>query len=85
MSSVKTAISLPESVFEQVEALAKELRVSRSRIFLLAVEAFAERRRSQALFEAISRAYVDPPTREEKHFLRAAKRYHRRKVRREEW
>jgi len=83
MPSVKTAVSLPESVFRKVEALAEELRVSRSRLFLMAIEQFTERRGNQELFEAISRAYAKPPSREEERFLRAAKRYHQRRTEKE--
>ena len=83
-STVKTAVSLPESVFEQVEALAEALKVSRSRVFLIAIEELAERHRNRALFEAISRAYAEPPTGEDKQFVRAAKRYHRRRAK-QEW
>jgi metal-responsive CopG/Arc/MetJ family transcriptional regulator len=84
MPSVKTAVSLPESVFKQVEALAEELRVSRSRLLLMAIEQFTERRRNKELFEALSRAYTEPPTSEERRLLRAAKRYHRLRDK-EEW
>ncbi len=83
MPSVKTAVSLPESVFKQVEALAEELRVSRSRLFLMAIEQFTQRRQNQELFDAISRAYAEPASPAEKRFLRAAKRYHQRKATKE--
>ena len=38
MASIKTAISLQQSLFEQVDTLARELQVSRSRLFALAIE-----------------------------------------------
>jgi metal-responsive CopG/Arc/MetJ family transcriptional regulator len=39
---MKTAISIPESTFEQAEELARRLGVSRSRLFTIAVERFIE-------------------------------------------
>ena len=61
MASVKTAISIKEPLFEQVEALASELNVSRSRIFVLAVEEFIQRYHNRQLLEEINRAYDDLP------------------------
>jgi metal-responsive CopG/Arc/MetJ family transcriptional regulator len=37
MATVKTAISLQESLFEQVNELAEELQMPRSHLFVLAV------------------------------------------------
>jgi hypothetical protein len=47
----------------------------------MAIEQFTERRRTLHLFEAISRAYAKPASGEEKRFLRAAKRYQKRMLR----
>jgi len=40
MAHVKTAISIEESVFLRIENLARELDVSRSRLFALAMNEF---------------------------------------------
>ena len=40
MANIKTAISLQESLFAQAEDLARDLNVSRSRLFVLALENF---------------------------------------------
>lgn len=37
---MKTAISIPDSVFAHAEALARRLRVSRSRLYATAIEAY---------------------------------------------
>ena len=57
MANVKTAISLQRPLFEQVDALAQELQISRSRLFVLAVEAFIRRYQNRQLLEAINEAY----------------------------
>jgi metal-responsive CopG/Arc/MetJ family transcriptional regulator len=59
--TIKIAILLEESLFERVDALAKELNISRSHLFALAVEEFIERHEKQHLLEAINAAYEDSP------------------------
>ncbi|MBI2909655.1 MAG: ribbon-helix-helix protein, CopG family [Chloroflexi bacterium] len=58
MSNVKTAISLEKPLFEEVEALAEEMKVSRSSLFALAAKEFIQRYKSQKLLEAINAAYA---------------------------
>jgi metal-responsive CopG/Arc/MetJ family transcriptional regulator len=80
MTSVKTAISIREPLFEQVEALANELNISRSRIFALAVEEFIQRYKNQQLLEEINRAYDDLPDASEKEYMGKMRNQHRRLV-----
>ncbi|MBA3469642.1 MAG: CopG family transcriptional regulator [Herpetosiphonaceae bacterium] len=61
MATVKTAISLQESLFSQVEELAREMQLSRSQLVALALEAFVERQHNQHLLREINQAYdVEP-------------------------
>ncbi len=62
MTSVKTAISLPRPLFQQVDTLAREMNISRSRLFVLAVEDFVRRYQNQRLLEQINAAYDDEPS-----------------------
>ena len=78
MASIKTAISLQQSLFEQVDALARELQVSRSRLFALAIEEFIQRHKSQGLLEAINAAYDDLPDSEEQAVRDKIRHHHRR-------
>jgi len=80
MPNVKTAISLQQSLFEQVDALAQELAVSRSRVFVLAVEDFIQRRQNRQLLEAINEAYADLPDAEEQTLRRQMRQQHRQMV-----
>ncbi len=84
MASIKTAISLRESLFEQVEALAEEMRVSRSRLFALAVEEFIRRHRSRQLLDQLDRAYEDAPDPAEQ-VLRRRMRHQHRQIVEGEW
>jgi metal-responsive CopG/Arc/MetJ family transcriptional regulator len=79
MTNVKTAISLPESLFERVEKLAREMKVSRSRLFVLALETFIQDYQNRRLFEQINEAYRDAPqTDAEQARLKQIRRQHRR-------
>lgn len=80
MSLVKTAISLQKSLFDQVDSLASEMKISRSRFFVLAVEEFIERHKNQKLLTAINDAYADSPDYAEIERLRSARQSQRRIV-----
>ena len=81
MANVKTAISLQVSLFEQAEALARDLNVSRSRLFVLALENFIRDYQDRRLFEQINKAYEDtPPDKAEEVRLHQIRRQHRRIV-----
>jgi len=78
MSNVKTAISLQKSLFDQVEALADELKLTRSRVFALAVEDFVRRHQNRRLLDRINTAYEDTPDPTEATLRRRMRRHHRR-------
>ena len=65
MSYVKTAISLQETLLQKIDATARELDISRSRLFALAAEEFLQRHQNHKLLEAINAAYDDLPDPEE--------------------
>ncbi len=74
MAHVKTAISLPEPLFEQMEALARETNLSRSRLVALALESFIQRHENQRLLAQLNAAYEAAPDAAE----RAVQQAHRR-------
>jgi metal-responsive CopG/Arc/MetJ family transcriptional regulator len=80
MASIKTGISIQETLFEQVDALARELQISRSRLFVLAVEEFIQRHQNRKLLEAINAAYDDLPDPEEQALHREMRQQHRKLV-----
>ncbi|MCB8962074.1 MAG: ribbon-helix-helix protein, CopG family [Ardenticatenales bacterium] len=59
MATTKTAISLPDGLFQELERLAKELHLSRSRLLALAFEEFVERRQNQKILRELNAAYDD--------------------------
>ena len=52
---MKTAVSLPDEVFEAAERLAKERGLTRSALYAQALEAFLESNEIDPLTEAINR------------------------------
>ena len=77
MANIKTAISLQKSLFEQVEHLAHEMKVSRSRLFVMALEEYVHRHQNRRLLEKINQAYQGQSDANEQKRLRKMKRLHR--------
>ena len=61
MPNIKTAISIEKPIFDQVNDLAKNLNISRSRLFVIAAQEFIQRHTNMELFQAINDAYDDLP------------------------
>jgi metal-responsive CopG/Arc/MetJ family transcriptional regulator len=80
MANVKTAISIDKSLFDEVNRLADELEVSRSGLFVLAVEEFIQRRENRQILQQLNRAYDDLPDAEEVQIQQNMRRYQRRLV-----
>ncbi len=78
--TVKTAISVEDSLFEKVEDLARELKVSRSHLFTLAVQQFIESYENQRLLEKINAVYDDGPAPEEVAWRQRMRAHHRQLV-----
>ncbi len=84
---MKTAISIPEPLFQEAEATAKALGLSRSKLIQTALEDFLRRRRDEALTAEINRhieKYGDPSDGEEGEAWLAHSREMLRRVEREE-
>ena len=84
MASIKTAISIEKPLFEQVDALAHELKISRSRLFVLAAREFIKRYKNRKLLDAINDAYDDLPDSAEETTLRQMRSRHFELVR-DQW
>ncbi len=80
MATMKTAVSLQQSLFEQAEALADELKISRSRLFSLALEDFIRRSHNQQLLKKLNAVYEDGADAKEQTLRRRMRRQHRRIV-----
>jgi len=54
---MKTAISLPDPLFEAAERLARRMGISRSQLFQRAVQAFLREYRDEGVTEALNDVY----------------------------
>lgn len=62
---MKTAVSIPDAVFEKAEAAAKRLKMSRSELYAKAVDAWVDANSPDEITDAIN-AVLDAMTPEEK-------------------
>lgn len=85
MAHVKTAISVQKSIFDQVEALAHELNISRSQLFNKAAEEFVQRHNNQKLLEQINAVYDDLPEEEDQRLLEQMRSKQRKILQEEQW
>lgn len=56
---MKTAISLPDRVFDAAERVAKRLGISRSELYARAVARFVEEHRGDKVTDALDRVYAE--------------------------
>ncbi|MBE3067581.1 MAG: hypothetical protein IMZ73_09170 [Chloroflexi bacterium] len=61
MEYVKTAISVKKSLFEAADDLARQMKVPRSHLFVLALEEYIKRQQNRELLEKFNTAYADEP------------------------
>jgi metal-responsive CopG/Arc/MetJ family transcriptional regulator len=80
MANVKTAISIQESLFAQAESLARRMKVSRSRLFVLALEDYIKRQENRELLAQINAAHAEEPDAAEQALHSKLRRHHRRIV-----
>lgn len=84
MPTIKTAISIAESIYRDADKLAAQMKIARSRLFALAVEEFVRKHCDQELLKQINAVYDQPANQEDAGYLKAAKRKHR-KIVTEQW
>jgi DNA-binding transcriptional MocR family regulator len=59
--AMKTAISIPNDLFEEAEAAAKELGLSRSKLMQTALEEFLNRRKAEDVTRRLDKSYAERP------------------------
>ena len=80
MESIKTAISIEKSLFAQANALARKMKVSRSRLFVIALEDFIREQENREILEKVNAVYGDEPDEAEKELRRKMRQSYRRLV-----
>ncbi|MFL6259612.1 MAG: CopG family ribbon-helix-helix protein [Thermoanaerobaculia bacterium] len=59
---MKTAVSLPDPLFEAAEELAKRLGISRSELYSNAIAEYLKAHQREAVTEALNRVYEQEPS-----------------------
>jgi len=72
--SMKTAISVPDEIFKEVDKLAKDHNWSRSEVFVVAVKHYLDNLKSQKLLAALNMAYSEQEPLDEISFRQKSKR-----------
>jgi len=80
MHAVKTAISIEKDLFDQAEKIARTMKISRSKLFVIALQDFIEHQKNKELLARINAAYADEPDATEQTLRKKARRQHRRIV-----
>lgn len=78
---MKTAVSLPDELFESADALARRLGMSRSRLFATAVAEFVARHRTSKVTEQLNAVYGSGAAHADQDFVAKGKR----RLRHTEW
>jgi metal-responsive CopG/Arc/MetJ family transcriptional regulator len=78
--SMKTAISIPDELFEEVDRIARESGSSRSQVFCLAVKEYLEKLRARKLLEDLNTAYKGEELAEEKLLRKKSVEYYQKKI-----
>ena len=78
--TIKTAISIQKTLFEQAESLAQQLNMSRNHFFGLAIETFIKNQQNLILLDEINQVYADEPDPDEKVRFSKMRNQHRKLV-----
>jgi metal-responsive CopG/Arc/MetJ family transcriptional regulator len=82
---MKTAISVPDDLFEAVSQAAEEENISKSKIFTEGARKYLEERNNRKLLSALNKAYSIEETEEERALRKRSKKYYARKIARAKW
>ncbi len=80
MQAMKTAISIEKNLFDQADNLARTMKVSRSKLFVIALQDYIEHQKNIEMLTQINAAYADEPDTTEQTLRRKSRQLHRRIV-----
>jgi metal-responsive CopG/Arc/MetJ family transcriptional regulator len=80
MQAVKTAISIEKNLFDQADKMARTMKVSRSKLFVIALQDFLEHQKNKEMLAQINAAYAEEPDATEQTLRRKLGRQHKRLV-----
>ena len=59
MADIKTDISIPDALYNQVSILANEMQIPENQLFILAMEDYLRRYHQQEFIKSVNEAYAD--------------------------
>jgi len=74
MAIVKATITIQKNLLQQADEIARRMKITRSRLFALAIEDFIRRYENKLILEQINLAYADSLDPDEQETLRRMKR-----------
>ena len=80
MQAIKTAISIEKNLFDQAEIIARTMKVSLSKLFVIALQDFIEHQKNKEMLAKINAANDDEPDATEQAIRKKVRRQHRRIV-----
>ncbi|MBI4826696.1 MAG: ribbon-helix-helix protein, CopG family [Nitrospirae bacterium] len=80
---MKTAISIPDTLFDELQEIAKKQHRSRSELFTVAVKEYLDRIKSQTLLSSLNEAYSEPEAPQDTALRQKSKKYYSRKLSKE--
>jgi metal-responsive CopG/Arc/MetJ family transcriptional regulator len=80
MQAIKTAISVEKNLFDQADNLARTMKVSRSKLFVIALQDYIEHQKNKDMLAQINAAHADEPDTTEQTLRLISRQKHRRIV-----
>ena len=77
---MKTAVSIPDEIFREIEKFAQEHNYSRSEVFVMAIKNFLENLKSKHLLNTLNEVHKDIETTEDAAARKKAIRHYSKKV-----
>ncbi len=82
---MKTAISIPDNVFKDIDKLSKELHCSRSQILTDAAREYIEKLKNEKILKALNKAYSEKETEPEAELRRKGKKHYAKLLKGDRW
>ncbi len=82
---MKTAISIPDDLFKDIDKLAKKLQCSRSQLLADAARDFVEKQKNRDILDAINKAYSGNETDQEVTLRQKSKNHYAKLLKEENW
>lgn len=85
MSTIKTAVSLPEDVFAALDEAATEAQTSRSAVVTVAIREYLRRCESRRILRQLNEVYEEPSEEEQEAWIRHSSRRMGERLRDDQW